>query len=219
MYMSSDLIIQLNLELFLVGVPRPNSYFTSGTNSLWSMRRSGMEQFLKDRCSCSQVVIIGESLGGVYAFHLAKMYPDIVKHLLLVNPATCYSESSVAPIYETISQVDYVPDALYSALAYLSLPLFMDPLKLGQGILSSSSRAFHALGSLTKVGSLADLLTPSTLKHRLDLLRSYRTTDDDYKGITIPVTAIVADNDMTMPTLKESERIVRLMPNATRCVS
>ncbi|KAJ8907212.1 hypothetical protein NDN08_003693 [Rhodosorus marinus] len=163
-----------------------------------------------------QLVLLGESMGGVLGLLLSKNYPELVKHVVVINPATSYKNSGVATLYEAIGKSSSIPPQVYQLLPYISLPVLIDNVQFARSLLTSPERAFHMLGSVSKIGQLSDILKPPVLKHRLSLLRKASLGDEELKTIKTPTTIFATQNDILLPSLKESGRLVRLIPNSTR---
>mmetsp|Transcript_30301 Transcript_30301/g.116202 ORF Transcript_30301/g.116202 Transcript_30301/m.116202 type:complete len:313 (+) Transcript_30301:1094-2032(+) len=163
-----------------------------------------------------QLVLLGESMGGVLGLLLAKSYPELVKHVVVINPATSYKDSRIATLYEGIANSSSIPPQLYQFLAYISVPALIDNVQLVRHLLTSRENALHTLGSVSKIGQLSDILSPAVLKHRLSLLRNSSLSDEALRTIKSPATIFASQNDIILPSLKESGRLLRLIPNSTR---
>lgn len=149
---------------------------------------------------------------GLLAIHKR---PDLFKHMLAINPASAYSDSFTAQMYEGFG-LNVLPPQVYSLIPYLSIPILIDPNKFVPTLVSSPERAFHMLGSLLGVGKLSDILQPDVLKHRLSMMKENPISSALLQDISVPVTIVASQNDLLLPSLKESERLVRFIPNSTR---
>jgi 1-acyl-sn-glycerol-3-phosphate acyltransferase len=126
----------------------------------------------------------------------------LARHVMLVNPATSFSKSALAPVWENISAL---PDPVYHVAPYIFSPILIDLLQL----LAEPSMAFQ---SLQRMGVLREILPKETLRHRVRLIRDFRYAADDFAAAAEygaeQYTIAVAANDALLPSLAESESLL-----------
>ena len=133
----------------------------------------------------------------------------LAHHVILVNAATAFASSPLAPLWQ---RLHWAPDPLYASTAYLAGPFMVDIPQLLQD-------PFRALQALSALGSLAQILPKATLQHRLSLLSGQRLTDVDYRRIAAhgarQFTLVAAANDTLIPSLRESELLLQRLSHVT----
>jgi len=178
------------------------------------------------------VVLLGESLGGVVALAAAARCAAgniKVAHVVLVNPATSFA-SSPWPVLGPL--LPSLPLGVYNAVPFALAPILGDPIRLAASALAGAaeasltgqqqqtsvaeaavSSASALLGSLSRLGLLAEILPPETLSCRLQLLADgCRIVDaalnDPATARSLPPTSIfVGDADRLIPSQQEGSRL------------
>jgi len=181
-----------------------------------------------------QVVLLGESAGGVLALATALASPSAVTRLVLVNAATSFPRTPWAPLAPVLSQL---PPAAYDLLPFGFAPFLGNPLKLLAGQLAGaaeaaalqppapaaspapleavSAAALAAAASLSRIGALSAIIPPTALAHRLQLLAAgCAGLDGQLDRIRQPCLVVVGAEDRLLPP-DEGARLVAQLPHGT----
>lgn len=178
-----------------------------------------------------QVVVMGESFGGMLALEVAlrrEARDAPLAGLVLVNPATSYLESTLAARAPAVAAL---PSALYPFGVLSLLPLFVDRHQLPSlGLMVSGAKlpavidtpareAYMGRVALTLPRRLT-FMPRTTLRWRLGAwleegARRHRAHPARLQQLTRTRTCIVAgDADRTLPSAEEAERLAALLPDA-----
>lgn len=173
------------------------------------------------------VSIVAESMGGVIAIlailenirrkSTDENLPTIdIDLLLMLNPATSYERSDPRALFEFLLSLN-IPDSWYPTIApAVLMPFLLD--------VSSTRQALNPEGAprlvrmLRSIGKFGDAVPQASIKHRLKLLSSTKISDDMLARLAGPhgpsdIGLIVATNDQLIPSLSESYRMRRVLPN------
>lgn len=173
---------------------------------------------LADLPSSQPVYVMGESFGGLLALSLAGKCPGIVDRVILVNPATSYTQSLWPLIGPVVLQT---PEEMYGALPILLAPVLGNPINLLRssldGLEDSSSLIDRALrlvegafGLLQQLPILAEILPRDTLEHKLKLLQE-GCDSVELDRVAQRVFILAGDQDLLLPSDREAERLQRLL--------
>lgn len=175
------------------------------------------------------VYLLGESFGGLLALAIAARLPRLVDRLVLVNPATSFSQSFWPVLGPLLPQI---PSQAYSVLPIALAPVLGNPINLLAAALESAmqdndDRTRRTTGQrasifveetvmlLTQLPLLAQLLPPETLEWKLSLLKQGCDSVLDKLHAVEQRTLIVAgDADLLIPSLEEAERLRKALPRA-----
>ncbi|KAK4537226.1 hypothetical protein CDCA_CDCA11G3251 [Cyanidium caldarium] len=227
--------LQSRYDVRLLVVPRDNR---DSMEQLARRTLQAMRQVLAERATTATTThttdadgdaastVLAESMGCCLFLECARQYvlqtqhgataadstrddKPLAHHVILVNAATAFALSPLAPVWQ---RLHWAPDPLYASMAYLAGPLMVDvPLLLQD--------PFRALQALSALGSLAQILPKATLQHRLSLLSDQRLTDVDYRRIAAhgarQFTLVAAANDTLIPSLRESELLLQRLSHGT----
>lgn len=179
----------------------------------------------------TDVFLVGESMGGLLALCVACERPDLITRLILVNPASSF-DKSVWPVLGPA--LPSVPEELWSAVPYALTPVLIDPVRMATGVVEKFASDANASGDpvntavesvrelaalLPALGALAEIIPRDALAHRLDkVLRAgcEYLNEDDYRRLTsirVPTLVVASENDQLIPSLEESERLRKFLPN------
>ena len=164
------------------------------------------------------VYVMGESFGGILALSLAGRCPGTIDRVVLVNPATSFTQSLWPLVGPIVLQT---PPEMYGALPLLLAPVLGNPVNLLRssldGLDENSSLVQQALrlvegavGLLQQLPILADILPRETLEHKLRLLQA-GCDSVDYERVSQRVFILAGDQDLLLPSDKEAERLERLL--------
>lgn len=150
-----------------------------------------------------EVYICGESFGGCLALKTAIAAPDLVKKLILVNPASCYHQLPILGLGADIAP--WLPTWLHRYSAAGLLPFLV---RLNR--ITECDRQ----NLLTHMKSLP----PQIISWRLSLLRDFSVTDEQLRTLKMPSLLIAGDSDNLLPSVEEGEKLLTLLPNAKMTV-
>ena len=137
----------------------------------------------------TDVTLLGESMGGLIALGASLKRPDLIRALVLVNPASSFDRSPWPAIGPALP---LLPEQLYQGLPYALAPVLFDPPRLLEGAVRAAAAAATAdaaaagdplanpaglaaaaeeLASLfPALGQLSSIIPRDTLAHRLNVL-------------------------------------------------
>lgn len=173
---------------------------------------------LGDLPASQPVYVMGESFGGLLALSVAGRCPGIIDRVVLVNPATSYTQSLWPLIGPVLLQT---PSEMYGALPILLAPVLGNPINLlrssldglqdGSSVLEQAvSLVEGALGLLQQLPILAEILPRDTLEHKLKLLQD-GCDSVEFDKIAQRVFILVGDQDLLLPSDREAERLEKLL--------
>lgn len=165
-----------------------------------------------------EIVLAGESFGGLVAsFVSARMQNDLMK-LLLINPATSYKQTVWPTIGPLLTQA---PESLFPFLGIgVLMTLAVEPsqiTEIGQQIvnrINSTDDALRELQTLTdSAGTILDILPQDTLDWRLRewLGKGIFLMEDRYDQINNPTLLLIGRNDRLLPSSLEGTRLRELL--------
>ena len=145
------------------------------------------------------VYLCGESFGGCLALKLATHSPKLFDRMILVNPASSFSQQLIVSWGATITQ--WMPAPLYQLSAIGLLPFLIAP---------------ERVAPQTRLALLSAMqsVTPGSAAWRLSLLSQFSLNELPLYQITQPVLLIASKADRLLPSTAEAERLVSYLPNA-----
>lgn len=166
-------------------------------------------------------VLVGESMGGLFATYVASRRPKQISKLVLVNPATSYERTSwpiVGPI------VASTPKPIFPFVGITTLMMTaVEPdqfTSIGKSIISqinSTESAVQVLNTLLdSANKVTTALAPDTLNWRLTrwLGKGNFYLDNRFEMIETPTLILVGKNDRLLPSFEEGKRLKKLMTKA-----
>lgn len=170
------------------------------------------------------VTIIGESMGGAISLLCAsanqarRFRQDSsldIELLLLINPASSYKRSQFRELWELILSVDISQDVYKNMLPSVLLPLLLDPKSMRHNIRPELLPRLEKL--LLSLRSFAEILPQKSLRWRIDLLKSFHMSHEQYKSLSEEngprkVALIATLNDNMLPSFSELQKLERLIP-------
>jgi len=154
-------------------------------------------------------ILVGLSVGGMWATELALAYPELVKGLVLmgtsVAPEPEDSRARYMGMLNLVEQVEAVPDIIVEKLG----PLFFSPYTMAnqpQLLLRFKQRL-----------ALLDRDTVPSIVALGRMIFSRRCLMDRLAELEIPVLIVVGADDRSRP-VRESEAMVERIPNARLAV-
>lgn len=178
--------------------------------------------------------IAGESFGGILACEVTNVLlslgndKDSVSGLILINPATSYDRSALQVDGPPVAQL---PSLLYPLGLMKLLPLFMDEFSFSQLLLILSAEALPSVidtpAREAYMGRVAISL-PTKLEYMPQETLNWRLTEwlatgceqtkatlkDLSEQIQLKTLIIAGEKDLTLPSVKEGERLSNLLPSS-----
>ncbi|YAI81368.1 MAG: alpha/beta fold hydrolase [cyanobacterium endosymbiont of Rhopalodia sterrenbergii] len=171
----------------------------SDWNTLVSQTISLIKKELDHYPQFSSVYLCGESFGGCLAIKLALKSPELIKKMVLINPASSFTQR---PLLSWGSElIQWVPDILHQTSTLGILPFLA---ALGR----IETKDYHAL--LKAMQSVP----PLVVSYRLRLLRDFNVDEAQLKQLTQPILTIASDSDYLLPSVAEGKRLVNCLPNS-----
>lgn len=151
-----------------------------------------------DRNPNRPVYLCGESFGGCLALKVVVRSPWLITKLALINPASSFNQRPWLRWGEPISRL--LPESLYQASAVTLLP-FLAALERIPNL--ETQALWEAMNSVPKKTSV----------WRLSMLSCFDVTEMQIQRITQPTLIMAAQSDRLLPSVAESQRLSRLIPN------
>ncbi|KAK9841300.1 hypothetical protein WJX74_003515 [Apatococcus lobatus] len=215
-------------------------YIPSGDRSDWNDLLSCTSKLLREALAergQQAAVVVGESFGGCLGLRVATAVPDLISHLILVNPATSFDRSfaGLPSLIAGTNLLSLFPEPLYQVAQAVLVPFLVDQRNLTQ----MSLRAVQAMMAMQPPSSFQDesgkfakvqtgqsrrvnpraIHQPSaTAAWRLNLLRSGNLPDHQISQIRVPTLLLASSEDRMLPSLQEAARLQRLIPGARRII-
>jgi len=214
-----NLLQKFDMRVFVVPV-----YDRLSFTDLKSLVRDYLQHEVKFHPATRPVYILGESFGGLLAIAAALDSPELVDRLVLVNPATSFSQTIWPVIGPLLTQLPR--DVFESALPIAMAPILGNPVGLlasaldnipqGESITNVAAKLSQAaLDLLAQLPELAKILPPETLAHKLEQLA---LGSDEIEGrlgeVQQRCLILVGDADMLLPSGEEGKRLERQLPRA-----
>jgi len=151
------------------------------------------QEILGDR----EVYLCGESFGSCLALEVATHLPNIYHRLILINPASAFSQLPLLGLAEQACRL--LPNPLYYLTTWAALP-FLAALER----ITSENRVnlLQAVQSVPK----------NTVAWRLGMLRDFQINPDQLQQLKQPVLILVGGSDRILPSLRESDRLRQYLP-------
>mmetsp|Transcript_16688 Transcript_16688/g.68357 ORF Transcript_16688/g.68357 Transcript_16688/m.68357 type:complete len:294 (+) Transcript_16688:139-1020(+) len=180
----------------------------SGWPTLRSAARAALRN-LKNELQPSQVIVIAESLGAVFALSALVVEPLLADRLVLVNSATAFRSSSLVGAGAAllpVLRIDSSGKLLYPLAAtilwqFLTSPAQVDPENITPG-------------PVMKLPSINVSSAPlEAAEHRLRLIRRPPFRDREIADkITMPTLIVASGKDMIFDSIREANRLADLIP-------
>lgn len=181
--------------------------------------------------SARKLYVMGESFGGILATSVALALQRAgrpLAGLVLVNPATSYLESELAARAPAVAAL---PAVAYAFGVLSLLPLFSDKFQLPQLLKLTSGKklpiviqtpaAEAYLGRVAfTLASRLKWMPKATLCWRLEEwltvgARYVKSVEDELRELHAPTCIVVGEADATLPSVAESERLARILPDVS----
>ena len=144
-----------------------------------------------------EIYLCGESFGGCFAYQGGLRYPNLIDRLVLINPATCFSQQAWRNLSPFV--VRWLSPVLYQLGANGLLPFLLAV----QRVALNNRRALLAA---------TQAVTPASAAWRLGLLRDFRDDIALAKRLRRPVLLVASQRDRLLPSVSEVQRLSQLFP-------
>ncbi|GBG84868.1 hypothetical protein CBR_g39243 [Chara braunii] len=161
----------------------------------------------KEDLQCRHVTLVGESFGACLSLRVALASPSLVSRLVLMNPGTQLGANNyLAGLLAASGLLGRVPHAVYAIAQEIALP-FMARKRLVSRDVNND------------VMSIAEYVPAPCAAFRLKLLLDEAgLSDDDLCRVSQPTLLIASGKDRVLPSLNETGRLKKLLPNSKRAV-
>lgn len=144
------------------------------------------------------VYLCGESFGGCLALHLTVKAPNLIRRLILVNPASCFSQRPL--LSWGIPLIQWIPELIHysSTLAFL-------PFLAALPRISRSDRRL-LLEAMRSVPC-------HIISWRLSLLRDFSIKEQYLARLTQRTLLIAGGSDRLLPSVEEAKQLSKILPD------
>ena len=150
-----------------------------------------------------EVYLCGESFGGCLALKTASYAPSLIKKLILVNPASSFNQFPILGLGVDITS--WLPTWLHRYSAAGLLPFLV---KLNR---------INDCDRLKLIESMRSL-PPQVISWRLSLLRDFKVADEQLRSLQISTLIVAGAEDSLLPSVKEADKLISLLPKARKTV-
>ena len=150
-----------------------------------------------------EVYLCGESFGGCLALKTAIAAPNLIKKLILVNPASCFNQLPL--LSWGVNIAPWMPTWVHRYSAVGLLPFLV---KLNRINDCDRLRLIESMKSVP----------PRVVSWRLSLLRDFKVTKEQLRSLKMPSLIIAGAADGLLPSVQEAQKLTRLLPKAKSIV-
>lgn len=150
-----------------------------------------------------EVYLCGESFGGCLAIKTALAAPNLIKKLILVNPASCFNQLPL--LSWGVNIAPWMPTWVHRYSAVGLLPFLV---KLNRINDCDRLRLIESMKSVP----------PRVVSWRLSLLRDFKVTKEQLRSLKMPSLIIAGAADGLLPSVQEAQKLTRLLPKAKSIV-
>ncbi len=168
------------------------------TNQVVSLLKAELNQKINQT-----VYLCGESFGGCLAMKVILLAPTLIKRLILINPASAFHQNPWIAWGSQITQ--WVPDWLYQGAMLGVLPFLAALERIN---ISNRYALWKAMQSVPQENSV----------WRLSLLKHFQISAEQLGQLTHPVLLIASGSDRLLPSVAESEYLLKCFSHATRVI-
>lgn len=153
------------------------------------------QRFNRDR----PVYLCGESFGGCLALKTALIAPSTIQKLVLVNPASSFSQRPVFGL--GIDLLKLTPNWFFNYSTVGFLPFLAQLNRIEKKYSKALLKAMQSL-------------PPQLVSHRLALLQDFKVSATELNNLNIPTLIIAGAADRLLPSVDEAKRLIELLPEA-----
>lgn len=166
----------------------------------WQTLTSKTIDLIKQETALSSsrpVYICGESFGGCLALKVTVAATNIVRRLILVNPASSFNQRPLLGL--GVNLIPWLPDYIHRTSALGLLPFLAELSQINKPERRALIEAMR-------------LLPPKVVSWRLSLLRDFKFTQQELSNIEQPTLIIAGGADKLLPSVEEAKRLVKTLP-------
>ncbi|NJL01705.1 MAG: alpha/beta hydrolase [Spirulinaceae cyanobacterium RM2_2_10] len=195
-------------QLFYRQSPTLTPYFEIGCLGLPPQARWGWTELTQQALSSLQaelapqkrpIWLCGESFGACLALNMAITAPQLIRRLILINPASCFYQQS--SLHMAASLVDYFPDWLQRQACWGLLPLLAELNRVRAGDRRALIAAMQSVPA-------------ATVSKRLELLSQFTASVAQLRQVSQPTLLIAGARDRLLPSVTEAHRLAQVLPDA-----
>ncbi|NJK36540.1 MAG: alpha/beta hydrolase [Oscillatoriales cyanobacterium RM1_1_9] len=200
-------------ELFYTQAPNLAQHFDirclhipTHDHSDWSELVAGTIQLIRaelDQRHNPQIYLCGESFGGCLGLKLAVEIPELLSHLILINPASSFSRHHW--VQWGSSLVPWLPKLFYPASILGLLPFLAS---LGRMTVQERQALIRAMRSVPQETSV----------WRMNLLREFKLSELSLNQLLLPVLLIAGKADLLLPSMAEVDLLTQQLINAQTAI-
>eukprot|EP00878_Enallax_costatus_P029148 GHUV01031581.1.p1 GENE.GHUV01031581.1~~GHUV01031581.1.p1 ORF type:complete len:533 (+),score=165.63 GHUV01031581.1:165-1763(+) len=166
------------------------------------------------------VYLLGESFGAIMSMALAIKLGNYIDRLVLVNPASSFSNSIWPQAGPLLAQL---PEDVYKLLPFALAPVMSNPISMAMNdvddrapLLQQGSDLMYGLIDLApQLAALRLVLPPETLAWRLELLKQgSQWIRPRLKDVKQRVLVLSGEQDLLIPSKEEAEKLGKALPRA-----
>ena len=150
-----------------------------------------------------EVYLCGESFGGCLAIKTALAAPNLIKKLILVNPASCFNQLPL--LSWSVNLAPWMPAWVHRYSAAGLLPFLVQLNRIND---CDRERLIESMKSVP----------PQVVNWRLSLLRDFKVTKEQLRSLNMPSLIIAGAADGLLPSVQEAQKLTRLLPKAKSIV-
>ena len=150
-----------------------------------------------------EVYLCGESFGGCLALKTALAAPNLISKLILVNPASCFNQLPILSWGVDITAL--VPSWVHRYSAAGLLPFL------------ARLNRIHDCDRDRLIASMKSI-PPHVVSWRLSLLRDFKVLDKELRSLNIPSLIVAGAADGLLPSVKEAQKLAKLLPQGKMTV-
>ena len=190
---SDNLVAQFDLRCLSIRVDNYSTWQNLAEDTVKLIKAE-----LKNKTN-REVYLCGESFGGCLALKTALAAPDLIKKLILVNPASSFSQLPF--LNWGVELVSWFPSLIQPYSAAGLLPFLV---RLNRISNCDRDRLMESIKSVP----------PYVISWRLSLLKNFKVTDQQLRSLNIPSLIVAGAADGLLPSVKEAQKLANLLPQA-----
>jgi len=194
-------------ELWRSQLPRLESHFDVRRLSIpphnlssWTELSSQVTNLIKqENLKNREVYLCGESFGACLALQVALDLPNLYHRLILINPASSFSQ---LPWLIWAGKIcHWVPHPLYYLTTWAGLPLLAALDRINPEDRIAILRAIQSVPQ-------------ATVAWRMEMLGDFQVNPQKIQQLRRPVLILVGGKDRVLPSFQESARLSQYLPQA-----
>ena len=170
-----------------------------GNRQDWQNLSQSVVELIRQIQDNRPLYLCGESFGGCLALQIAMDAPEILSHLIVINPASALRRQ--AWLRWTTQYVDYVPEWLFKASGAIALPLLANFDRMGPG-----ERALFV--------KTVQPISQACVTWRIGMLNTFEVQPERLRRVAAPAAILASGCDRLFPSDREADLLKQYLPNA-----